>query len=98
MDPEARDPGTYHSPSRGTTEPRGPGTSKQFAREEQRRAPVKPPCSHSAEAPGMSSNKPTGPTGVSWHTPKHPTPDTDNHQHTSGKRQQPTAGSAPKRK
>ncbi|KAK5599259.1 hypothetical protein CRENBAI_023777 [Crenichthys baileyi] len=29
MDPETRDPGTYHSPSRGPTEPRGPGPSKQ---------------------------------------------------------------------
>ncbi|KAK5605745.1 hypothetical protein CRENBAI_006744, partial [Crenichthys baileyi] len=28
-DPENRDPGTYHSPSRGPTEPRGPGPGKQ---------------------------------------------------------------------
>ncbi|KAK5613500.1 hypothetical protein CRENBAI_020923 [Crenichthys baileyi] len=28
MDPETQDPGTYHSPSRGPTEPRGPGPSK----------------------------------------------------------------------
>ncbi|MED6231941.1 hypothetical protein ATANTOWER_015086 [Ataeniobius toweri] len=29
MDPEACDPGTYHSPSRGPTEPRCPGPGKQ---------------------------------------------------------------------
>ncbi|MEQ2248005.1 hypothetical protein ILYODFUR_014903 [Ilyodon furcidens] len=29
MDPETRDPATYHSPSKGPTEPRGPGTGKQ---------------------------------------------------------------------
>ncbi|MED6253092.1 hypothetical protein ATANTOWER_022229 [Ataeniobius toweri] len=29
MDPETRDPGTYHSPSRGPTEPRDPGPGKQ---------------------------------------------------------------------
>ncbi|MEQ2308557.1 hypothetical protein AMECASPLE_029377 [Ameca splendens] len=29
MDPETRDPGTHHSPSRGPTEPRGPGPCKQ---------------------------------------------------------------------
>ncbi|KAK5624006.1 hypothetical protein CRENBAI_021896 [Crenichthys baileyi] len=32
-------------------------------REEQRRAPGKPPSSHSTEAPGSCSNKPTGPVG-----------------------------------
>ncbi|MEQ2256674.1 hypothetical protein ILYODFUR_026456 [Ilyodon furcidens] len=29
MDPEIRDPGTYHAPSRGPTEPRCPGSGKQ---------------------------------------------------------------------
>ncbi|MEQ2285080.1 hypothetical protein AMECASPLE_028190 [Ameca splendens] len=29
MDPEIRDPGTYHSPSRGPTKPRSPGPGKQ---------------------------------------------------------------------
>ncbi|MEQ2250190.1 hypothetical protein ILYODFUR_037221 [Ilyodon furcidens] len=29
MDPETRDPGTYHSPSRSPTEPSGPGSGKQ---------------------------------------------------------------------
>ncbi|MED6239397.1 hypothetical protein ATANTOWER_005942 [Ataeniobius toweri] len=29
MDPETREPGTYHFPSRGLTEPRGPGPGKQ---------------------------------------------------------------------
>ncbi|MEQ2285726.1 hypothetical protein AMECASPLE_034941 [Ameca splendens] len=29
MDPETQDPGTYHSPSRRSTEPRGPGLGKQ---------------------------------------------------------------------
>ncbi|MED6236435.1 hypothetical protein ATANTOWER_009162 [Ataeniobius toweri] len=29
MDPETRDPGTHHSPSRGPAEPRGPGPGKQ---------------------------------------------------------------------
>ncbi|MEQ2165920.1 hypothetical protein GOODEAATRI_022147 [Goodea atripinnis] len=29
MDPEAQDPGTHHPPSRGPTEPRGPGPGKQ---------------------------------------------------------------------
>ncbi|MEQ2267348.1 hypothetical protein XENORESO_004754, partial [Xenotaenia resolanae] len=29
MDPETRDPGTYHFPRRGPTEPRGPGPGKQ---------------------------------------------------------------------
>ncbi|KAK5604867.1 hypothetical protein CRENBAI_008125 [Crenichthys baileyi] len=29
MDPETLDPGTYHSPSRGRTEPRSPGPVKQ---------------------------------------------------------------------
>ncbi|MEQ2261496.1 hypothetical protein XENORESO_011170 [Xenotaenia resolanae] len=29
MDPETQDPGTYHSPSRGPTEPNGPGPGKQ---------------------------------------------------------------------
>ncbi|MEQ2316903.1 hypothetical protein AMECASPLE_037189 [Ameca splendens] len=28
-DPETQDPGTYHSPSRSPTEPRGPAPSKQ---------------------------------------------------------------------
>ncbi|MEQ2279533.1 hypothetical protein AMECASPLE_010533 [Ameca splendens] len=28
MDPEPRDPGTYHSPSKNLTEPRGPGPSE----------------------------------------------------------------------
>ncbi|MEQ2226764.1 hypothetical protein ILYODFUR_030669 [Ilyodon furcidens] len=51
MDPEIRDPGAHHSPSRGPTEPGGPGPDKQ-------------------------------PTRVSRHTPKHPAPDTENHQYT----------------
>ncbi|MED6278489.1 hypothetical protein CHARACLAT_024443 [Characodon lateralis] len=29
IDPETRDTGTYHSPSRGPTKPRGPGPGKQ---------------------------------------------------------------------
>ncbi|MED6269764.1 hypothetical protein CHARACLAT_002971 [Characodon lateralis] len=29
MDPEAQDPGTHYPPSRGPTEPRGPGPGKQ---------------------------------------------------------------------
>ncbi|XP_047241089.1 extensin-like [Girardinichthys multiradiatus] len=48
MDTEAQDPGTHHPPSRGPTEPRGPGPGKQ------------PPV-------------------VSHHKPKHPSPDTENH-------------------
>ncbi|MEQ2311118.1 hypothetical protein AMECASPLE_016372 [Ameca splendens] len=54
-------------PSRGPTEPGGPGPGKQ-------------------------------PPGVSWHAPKHPAPDTKNHQYTSGQRHQPPAGSVAGRK
>ncbi|MEQ2308257.1 hypothetical protein AMECASPLE_026392 [Ameca splendens] len=52
--PETRDPGTYHSPSRGPTEPRGPGPGKQPPGVS-RRTPKQP-------APDAENHKYTGRT------------------------------------
>ncbi|MED6241675.1 hypothetical protein ATANTOWER_023645, partial [Ataeniobius toweri] len=75
-------------------------------RELQRRAhrprqqPSTPDITPQAEArqspggPGPGKQTP----GVSRHTPKHPAPETENQQYTSGQRHQPPAGSVAGRK
>ncbi|MEQ2222607.1 hypothetical protein ILYODFUR_028076 [Ilyodon furcidens] len=52
MDPETQDPGTYHSPSRTPTEPRGPGPGK--------RPPGVSRCTPKHPAPNAENHKYTG--------------------------------------